>query len=101
MAAASKAVERNSLEGSTPSLSAFNKCPWPSGKGSSLPSWRGGFDSHRALLEIGDRLMVGHLSLNQEVKVQILLPELVGTSAFRITDAVGPVLVRAGGSEPS
>ena len=100
MAPRSNRDELHGLEGSTPSLSAFT-CPWPSGKGSSLPSWRGGFDSHRALLEIGDRLMVGHLSLNQEVKVQILLPELVGTIASRITDAVGPVLVRAGGSEPS
>jgi hypothetical protein len=24
-------------------------CPWPSGKGASLPSWTGGFDSRRAL----------------------------------------------------
>ena len=23
-------------------------CPWPSGRGASLPSWRGGFDSRRA-----------------------------------------------------
>ena len=27
-----------------------NLCPWPSGKGVSLPSWTGGFDSRRALL---------------------------------------------------
>ena len=25
-------------------------CPWPSGRGASLPSWRGGFNSRRALL---------------------------------------------------
>ena len=37
-----------SLGGSTPSPSAL-LCPWPSGRGASLPSWRGGFDSHRAL----------------------------------------------------
>jgi hypothetical protein len=58
MASRSNRDEPNGLEGSTPSLSAFT-CPWPSGKGSSLPSWRGGFDSHRALLQdsrIGDRL---------------------------------------------
>ena len=77
MAPRSNRDELHGLEGSTPSLSAF-MCPWPSGKGSRLPTWRGGFDSHRALFEIGDRLMVGHLSLNQEVKVQSLLPELVG-----------------------
>jgi hypothetical protein len=54
-------------------------CPWPSGKCASLPSWRGGFNSHRALLlknTIGDRLTVGCLALNQVVEVQILLPEL-------------------------
>jgi hypothetical protein len=54
-------------------------CPWPSGKGASLPSWRGGFNSHRALSlrnMIGDRLTVGCLALNQVVEVQILLPEL-------------------------
>ena len=27
-----------------------NTCPWPSGRGASLPSWTGGFDSRRALL---------------------------------------------------
>ncbi len=26
-------------------------CPWPSGKGSRLPTWRGGFDSRRALFQ--------------------------------------------------
>jgi hypothetical protein len=30
-----------------------NTCPWPSGKGSRLPTWRGGFDSRRALLKLG------------------------------------------------
>ncbi len=40
-----------SLGGSTPSPSALT-CPWPSGRGASLPSWRGGFDSHRALLDV-------------------------------------------------
>ena len=49
MAAASKAVEQQCLGSSTPPPSAL-MCPWPSGKGSSLPSWRGGFDSRRALL---------------------------------------------------
>ena len=37
-----------SLEGSTPSPSACT-CPWPIGRGTSLPSWTGGFDSRRAL----------------------------------------------------
>ncbi len=65
-----------SLEGSTPSPSA-SMCPWPSGKGSSLPSWRGGFDSRRALWNvIGDRLVVGFLALNQKTEVRPLLPEL-------------------------
>ena len=43
------------LEGSTPSPSAVNEttCPWPSGKGASLPSWKGGSDSRRALSGIG------------------------------------------------
>ena len=48
MAAAPKAVELHSLEGSTPSPSACT-CPWPIGRGTSLPSWTGGFDSRRAL----------------------------------------------------
>ena len=57
-----------SLEGSTPSPSAF-VCPWPIGRGTSLPSWRGGFDSRRALWNvIGDRLVVGRLALNQETE---------------------------------
>ena len=30
-------------------------CPWPSGKGASLPSWTGGFDSRRALLSMRSR----------------------------------------------
>ena len=51
--------------------------PWPTGKGSSLPSWRSGFDSRRALwYVIGDRLVVGFLALNQATKVRPLLPEL-------------------------
>ena len=51
--------------------------PWPIGRGASLPSWRGGFDSHRALWSvIGDRLVVGHLALNQATEVRPLLPEL-------------------------
>ena len=66
-----------SLESSTLPPSAL-MCPWPSGKGASLPSWRGGFDSHRALwnVMIGDRLVVGRLALNQETEVRPLLPEL-------------------------
>ena len=65
-----------SLEGSTPSPSA-SMCPWPSGKGASLPSWTGGFDSRRALsISFGDRLTVGCLALNQAMEVRILLPEL-------------------------
>ena len=36
-----------SLEGSTPSPSA-DGCPWPIGRGTSFPSWAGGFDSRRA-----------------------------------------------------
>ena len=41
----------SSVVGSSPSASASgnNTCPWPSGKGSRLPTWRGGFDSRRAL----------------------------------------------------
>ena len=31
--------------GSIPAAAAF--CPWPSGKGARLPTWRGGFDSRR------------------------------------------------------
>ena len=42
------------VPGSTPSPSAL-MCPWPSGRGASLPSWRGGFDSHRALSHDEDR----------------------------------------------
>ena len=49
MAAAVESGRAMSLEGSTPSPSAF-ACPWPIGRGASLPSWRGGFDSRRALL---------------------------------------------------
>ena len=65
-----------SLGGSTPSPSAL-LCPWPIGRGASLPSWRGGFDSRRALWNvIGDRLVVGLLALNQETEVRPLLPEL-------------------------
>lgn len=30
-------------------LDCDHTCPWPSGKGASLPSWTGGFDSRRAL----------------------------------------------------
>ncbi len=30
-------------------LFEIHTCPWPSGKGASLPSWTGGFDSRRAL----------------------------------------------------
>ncbi len=45
--------ELHGLEGSTPSPSASsNLCPWPSGKGSRLPTWRGGFDSRRALYQL-------------------------------------------------
>ena len=65
------------LGDSTPSPSAY-ACPWPSGKGASLPSWRGGFNSHRALAlqASGDRLMASHLPLKQIMRVQLLLPEL-------------------------
>ena len=56
MAAAPKAVELHSLEGSTPSPSAC-MCPWPIGSGTSLGhrraalvGWTGGFDPRRALL---------------------------------------------------
>ena len=58
-------------------------CPWPSGKGSSLPSWR---DQRCASVpgstlaghswSIGDRLTVGRLPLKQVMEVQVLLPEL-------------------------
>ena len=46
--------------------------------GASLPSWKRGFDSRRALGAklIGDRLAVGCLTLNQETEVRTLLPEL-------------------------
>lgn len=65
-----------SLEGSTPSPSAL-LCPWPSGRGTGLPTRQGGFDSRRALWNaIGDRLVVGRLALNQETEVRPLLPEL-------------------------
>ena len=63
-----------SLEGSTPSPSAV--CSWPSGKGASLPSWKGGFNSRRALrVQFGDRLTAGRLALNQDVVVRVHLPE--------------------------
>ena len=75
MAPRSNRDELHGLEGSTPSPSAFSKCPWPSGRGARLPTWRGEFDSRRALLAIGDRLVVGRLALNQEAKVRLLLPE--------------------------
>ena len=48
MAPRSKRDGLHGLEGSTPSLSAC-MCPWPIGRGTSLPSWQGGFDSRRAL----------------------------------------------------
>lgn len=45
----------SSVVGSSPTASASgnNTCPWPSGKGSRFPTWRGGFDSRRALLQLG------------------------------------------------
>ena len=49
MAPRSNRDELHSLEGSTPFPSACT-CPWPIGRGTSLPSWTGGFDSRRALL---------------------------------------------------
>ena len=41
-------------------------CPWPSGKGASLPSWTGGFDSRRALFmgvgsSVAEQVPVKHL----------------------------------------
>ena len=53
-------------------------CHWPIGKGASLPSWTGGFDSRMALSTnlFGDRLTVGYLTLNQVIEVRILFPEL-------------------------
>ncbi len=55
-----------------------NMCHWPIGKGASLPSWTGGFDSRMALSTnlFGDRLTVGYLTLNQVIEVRILFPEL-------------------------
>jgi hypothetical protein len=49
-------------------------------KGTGLPNRTGGFDSRRALRKktIGDRSMAGRLALNQEMRVQFLLPELHG-----------------------
>ena len=41
-----------SLESSTLSPSAYITCSWPSGKGSRLPTWRGEFDSRRALFRL-------------------------------------------------
>ena len=83
MASRPKRDELHGLEGSTPSPSAL-MCPWPSGRGARLPTWRTtprvvpGFDSRRALwiVMIGDRLVVGFLALNQETEVRPLLPEL-------------------------
>jgi hypothetical protein len=49
-------------------------CSWPSGRGASLPSWTGQFDSRRALW-IGDRLTAGRLPLKQEMMVRVHLPE--------------------------
>ena len=46
MAAVSKTVERKPW--GFDSLSFRLVCPWPSGKGASLPSWKGGFNSRRA-----------------------------------------------------
>ena len=43
----------SSLEGSTPSPSADKEVLLAERLGASLPSWRGGFDSRRALLGIG------------------------------------------------
>ena len=44
-------VPRIGIVGSSPTASALknNTCPWPIGRGVSLPSWIGGFDSRRAL----------------------------------------------------
>ena len=74
MAAASKAVERNSLEGSTPSLSALINVPLadrqrlqPSKLARRVRFPQG---------TLGDRLTVGRLPLKQIVEVRILLPEL-------------------------
>ena len=61
-----------------PLLPLYFKCSWPSGKGSRLPTWLGGFDSHRALFLIGDGLTVRCLALNQAMKVRLLLPEPFG-----------------------
>ena len=66
--------------------------PWPSGKGTSLPSWRGGFDSRRALWNvIGDRLAVGFLALNQATKVRPLLPELARASRVSLDKRCGVI----------
>ena len=90
------------LEGSTPSPSAL-MCPWPSGKGASLPSWRGGFDSRRALFgtTIGDRLTVGRLALNQVDGGSSPSPRTcTGTLSRRTTDPGQLLLVVTPGSEP-
>ena len=65
MAPASKAVERQALRVRLPLLPLNNTCSWPSGKGSRLPTWRGGFDSRRALLGIGYRMLILPYSLRE------------------------------------
>ena len=39
-----------SMESNAAEQASLYPCPWPIGKGSSLPSWRGGFKSHPSLL---------------------------------------------------
>ena len=82
MAPRSKRDELHGLEGSTPSPSAYT-CPWPIGRGTSLPSWTGGFDSRRAFCTSGDGLTVRFLALNQAMGVRFPLPEPFRTSGVQ------------------
>ncbi len=80
MASRSKRVERNCLEGSTPSPSAATKYVPLADRQRRQPSKldRRVRFPHGTLYSnlFGDRLTVGYLTLNQVIEVRILFPEL-------------------------
>jgi hypothetical protein len=66
--------EHDSLVGSSPTASAGEACPWPSGRGAGLPSRRGGFNSRRALLFRHCELMLNRHVLENRRLPMVALP---------------------------